>query len=136
MNKPDFDPAKLRIPPDTVDDWRKNAKNGKAPPTHPPRKGKFLRGPVPVAWLRRAAELPGKALAVGLALWFLRGCRKRWTVQLTRRTLQHFAVNRKPGYLGLDNLEAAGLVRVQRQVGKCPVVTICLPSKAKKPPAD
>jgi hypothetical protein len=125
MSEPDFDPDKLRIDRATVDDWLANTGKGKPVPASPVRKGKFLRGPVPLAWLRCAAELPGKALAVGLMLWFLRGCRKRRTVRLTRRTLQRFGVGRKPGYRGLKNLEAAGLVRVRRRVGRSPVVTIC-----------
>jgi hypothetical protein len=124
MNESDFDPDKLRIDRATVDGWFAKAGEGEPAPARPARRDKFLRGPVPQPWLRRAAELPGKALAVGLALWFLRGCRGRWTVRLTRRTLQRFGVRRKPGYLGLKNLEAAGLVRVRRRVGVSPVVTI------------
>jgi len=134
MSDSDFQPDKLRIDPATVKDWMKQAPNPKALDSRPTRKAKFLRGPVPLAWLRRAADLPGKALAVGLALWFLRGCRKSWTVRLTRRTLARFGVNRKPGYLGLENLEAAGLVRACRHSGKSPMVTIVLPKSKQAPP--
>jgi hypothetical protein len=133
MNDPNFDPDKLRIEPETVDGWLKNQQNGQPAPTRPLRKGLFLRGPVPLAWLRRAAELPGKALAVGLALWFLSGMKKRRTLRLTRRTLQRFGVGRKPGYLALKNLEIAGLVCVRRQVGKSPIVTLCLPQTDNPP---
>src|SRR5688500_12227922 len=108
MNNSDFDPDKQRIDPATVDGWLKNARHGKPARAGRVRPGRFLRGPIPLAWLHRAAGLPGKALAIGLALWFLHGCRKRWTVRLTRRTLQRFGVGRKPGYLGLQNLEGAG----------------------------
>jgi hypothetical protein len=48
MSDPDFDPDKLRIDPITVDGWMKNARDGKPAPTRPPRKGKFLRGPIPL----------------------------------------------------------------------------------------
>jgi hypothetical protein len=132
MSDADFDPDKLRIDSTTVNGWLKNAQN-EQPPRAPIRKGKFLRGPVPLAWLHRAADLPGKALAVGLALWFLRGVQKRRTVRLTRRTLRRLGVGRKPGYLGLKNLEGAGLVRVRRQKGKSPVVTICFPRTENTP---
>jgi hypothetical protein len=124
MSDPDFDPARLRIDPETVNGWLEKARAGK-PSTRPARRSRFLRGPVPLDWLGRAAGLPGKALAVGLALWFLRGCRKRDTVTLSRRTLERLGVGRKPGYRGLRALEAAGLVRVRRHVGKSPVVRIC-----------
>jgi hypothetical protein len=43
--------------------------------------------------------------------------------------LLQFGVGRKPGYLVLKNLEAAGLVQVCRHVGKSPIVTICLKGK-------
>src|SRR5262249_6109732 len=127
MSDPDFDPDKLRIDPTTVDGWLKHARDDKPAPIPPPRRGKFLRGPVPLPWLRRAAEHSGQALAVGLALWSLRGVLNRRTVRLTRRTLGRLGIGRKPGYLGLKNLEAAGLVRVRRQAGRSPVVTIRLP---------
>jgi hypothetical protein len=133
MSEPGFERDKQGIDRATVDGWMTNARDGKPAPTRPTRKGKFLRGPIPLGWLRRAADLPGKALAVGLALWFLRGCRKCRTVRLTRRTLKRFGVKRKPGYLGLRNLEGASLVRVSRHVGKSPVVTILLPKRKGAP---
>jgi hypothetical protein len=37
------------------------------------RTDRFLKGPVPMPWLATAARLPGKALAVGIALWRLGG---------------------------------------------------------------
>jgi hypothetical protein len=134
MNDPNFDPARLRIDPATVEGWLKDTGNGKPLPTRRTRKGKFLAGPVPLRWLGSAAALPGKALAVGLALWFLRGVRRRWAVRLTARVLRRFGVKRKPGYLGLKNLEAAGLVSVVRQVGRSPTVTINPRPIAAKPP--
>lgn len=125
MSDPEFIPDELRIDPATVEGWFQHKRSGGGSANTPPRpKGKFLRGPVPLDWLRRAAGLPGKALAVGLALWFLCGCRKRKTVRLTRRTLDRLGVARKPGYRGLRALERAGLVAVARQPGRSPVVTI------------
>ena len=34
---------------------------------------KFIKGPIPLEWISRANALPGKAGAVGMALWFLAG---------------------------------------------------------------
>src|SRR5262249_57800537 len=106
MSNPGFEPDKQRIDPAIVNGWLKKARGGKSAPSRPARRGKFLRGPVPLAWLRRAAEFPGKALAVGLALWFLHGVKKRWTVRLTRGTLVRFGVGEKPAHRGLSNLVA------------------------------
>ena len=38
----------------------------------------FLSGPVPVAWLAAANVAGGSALALGIALWFHRGLRKKY----------------------------------------------------------
>jgi hypothetical protein len=39
-------------------------------------KGKFIAGPLDVAWLSQARKLGVTALWVGLSLWFLRGIRQ------------------------------------------------------------
>jgi hypothetical protein len=125
MSDSDFDLTKLRIDPETMTRWQTMARAGKPRPSRSGRNGLFLRGPIPLVWLHHAIKLPGKALAVGLALWFLCGCREREGVTLTPQTLGQLGVGRKPGYRGLRALEVAGLVQVIRQAGKSPVVRIC-----------
>jgi len=84
----------------------------------------FLRGPVPLWWLGRAAVLPGKALAVGIALWYRKGVTDRDIVRPSWKLWEKFGIGRHAAYRALRNLEAAGLVAVERQVGKNPTVTI------------
>jgi hypothetical protein len=93
----------------------------------------FIRGPVPLGWLARAAVLPGSALAVGLAIWFLVGmcCSRKALVVCPTLLLERFNVSRKAGYRGLAALERAGLVKVERHRGRCPRVTIL--EEANKP---
>jgi hypothetical protein len=131
MPDPRFDREKLRIDPAEVNGWLDKA-SARRRLAGPKPRGKFLRGPVPLDWLRRAACLPGKALAVGLALWFLRGVQKRRTVRLTTGTLERFGVNRWAAYRALNRLSGAGLVQVRRSVGRSPVVTILLPDRGPK----
>jgi hypothetical protein len=88
------------------------------------RAGWFVKGPLPGDWFGLAARLPGKALHVGLALWFLSGRNKQATVKLTSESLRRFGLNRFAGRRGLSALEGAGLVRVRRHRGRCPVVEI------------
>ena len=88
------------------------------------RAGWFVKGPLPGEWIGLAARLPGKALHVGLALWFLSGRSKQTTVRLTGESLRRFGVHRHSGKRGLSALESAGLVRVRRHRGRCPVVDI------------
>jgi hypothetical protein len=86
------------------------------------RAQRFLKGPVPWPWLRRAMTLPGKALAIGLILWLRRGITGRRTV--------HFCLSRAEGIspksarCAIRRLEAAGLIEVVRQPGRGLKVTI------------
>ena len=86
--------------------------------------GKFLRGPVPLAWLARAAAMPGKSLAVGLAIWFEYGITGRKEIVVGRGLLDKLNVNSKAGYRALRALETVGLVSVDRHVGRRPRVKI------------
>lgn len=84
-----------------------------------PDKSWFLRGPIPGEWLSMAAELPGKALHVGMAIWYLKGLTKRDSVKVTSKTRKKFSLRRDAYLRGLEQLEKAGLVRVERKPGAC-----------------
>jgi hypothetical protein len=71
-----------------------------------------------------AARLPGKALAVGLAIWFHAGLEKRREVQLAGSTMVAMGINRAAGYRGLAALEKAGLITVERHRGRRARVTL------------
>ena len=85
-----------------------------------------MRGPIPLTWLSKACPLPSKALAVAMALWFKAGVQRDMpTVVLSGSLLRKFGVtSRRVGYRGLAALEGAGLVEVERHIGRCPRVTI------------
>jgi hypothetical protein len=93
----------------------------------------FLKGPIPGSWLVRIFSLPartlGRALRVGLALWYLAGVTKRRAVKPTWDTWQRFGLSPDAGPRGLADLERAGLVAVDRHPGRCPVVTILEPDR-------
>lgn len=89
-----------------------------------PKKDLFLRGPIPLNWLSKAARLPGKTLNVGLALWWLNGMTTTPSVKLTRRALELFEVGRDAASAALSRLEHAELVQVDRRIGRRPLVVI------------
>jgi len=95
-------------------------------PKRPRRRqsGWFVKGPIPGEWLSRAARLPGKALHVGLAVWYQFGLSKAWPVVLTGRVLERFGVRPDAGRRGLRQLEGDKLVSVNRHPGRCPRVTV------------
>jgi hypothetical protein len=86
----------------------------------------FLRGPIPLAWLARAHAAGGSALAVGLALWFVRGVSgRRAPVKVDSSVRRRFELSRDQTGYGLRALEAAGLVaRVKKGRGRCAVAEI------------
>ena len=88
--------------------------------------GGFLRGPVPLDWLRLASFVGGrgKAFLVGVALWYLKGLKKTETVRLTHTTLTRLQIKPDAARRGLKALERGGLVSVERRPGRAPVVTI------------
>jgi DNA-binding MarR family transcriptional regulator len=95
--------------------------------THKSRKNlknKFLKGPIPLEWLKRASHLSGKALQISVCLWFLKGVHKKNTVALSYKLLEEFGVSRSTAYRGLKLLEAEGLIKVSRCIGRSPVFTI------------
>ena len=95
----------------------------KTPPRHKTGE-KFLKGPIPLNWLSRAAQLQGKSLQVGLSLWFLAGLTNSRTMKLSQSTLCDFGVNRQCKYRALKWLEDAQLISVKGANGQSPEVTL------------
>jgi hypothetical protein len=86
----------------------------------------FIRGPIPLDWLARAAKIPRcNALVVGLVLFYLAGLTKdRNGLVVTIRRCKAFGLERKSVQRGLADLEKSGLVRVTRKNGRSPRVDI------------
>ena len=98
-------------------------KQGAEPPRQI-RTDRFLKGPIPWAWLTTAAQEPGQALHVAIVIWFLSGLNKSRKIALSGKILRTMGVNRHAGYRGLKALEKAALVTVERHPGRNPVVAI------------
>jgi hypothetical protein len=65
-----------------------------------------------------------QAVRVAIVLWYLAGRQKSREVSPTWATWRQFGFSRDVGRHGLIVLERAGLVRVDRHRGRCPIVTI------------
>ena len=104
-----------------------------------PAKGEqYLGGPVPMGWLEAAAALPGKAMQLGIALWYtaVRSKNKSPRVRLSNALATRFGLAaRTTRSRALDALAGAGLVRVETNTGRAPVVTI-LPAPTHDEPDD
>jgi len=85
---------------------------------------KFLKGPIPLEWLIQAARLPGRALHVGVVLWYQAGLTRVSQVLLPMKLMRAMGLERSSVYRGLHALEAAALISVVRCPGRKPHVTI------------
>lgn len=88
------------------------------------RAARFIRGPISFDWMQKANDLPGKAGAVGLALWFLKGVKRSSTFAVTAEAKALAQCSRQAFARGLAALAAAGLISVQSKKGARPTVTI------------
>ena len=89
-----------------------------------PKKELFLRGPIPLEWLGKAAKLQGKAINVAIALWWCHGMAKGKPFKLTQTALSSLNVKRGAVSAGLVGLEQAGLIRIERKTGQRPTISI------------
>ena len=87
----------------------------------------FVKGPIPLPWLEIAARLPGKSIHAGIALWYVAGLTRSRLVPLSNIAGLRFGLDRNAKYRALQWLEGAGLVAVERKLGRAPLVTILEP---------
>jgi hypothetical protein len=71
-----------------------------------------------------AAQLPGRALHVAIAIRFLAGITGDSGIILSSSVLQLFHVKRHALYRALSALAKAGLVEVNQQRGRAPRVSV------------
>lgn len=90
------------------------------------RAGHFLKGPIPLEWLCTAARLPGRALHVGVLVWFRAGLTRSDTVHLPSALLAACGIDRDAKARALRALERAGLVTVRRSHGRAPDITLVM----------
>ena len=84
----------------------------------------FLKGPVPLIWLARAACCRGKALHVAIILCYRAGLQKSDTIKVPGWTAKKFGLDRHAKTRALKALEQAGLVSITRRQGCSPQVTL------------
>jgi hypothetical protein len=88
-----------------------------------PERGTFYY--TPLLWIQKAAQLNGKTVAVGLALWRLKFLNKSLTFKIQLRLMRELGVDRYSMYRALIQLEKAGLLqRHPKRSGCGTVVTL------------
>jgi hypothetical protein len=96
--------------------------------------GRFLKGPIPLTDITVASRLPGRALAVFLAIHYWVALTRNPEVTLPKRLLAELGVTRDGKARALHALEGAGLARVERQRGRQPKIKLPTQHQTKKRP--
>ena len=94
----------------------------------PHRTARFLKGPIPLAMLKAAARLPGKALALYIAIQHRCDLAGHATVTVPAALLRDFGLDRDAKARALRELEQACLIQVERTAGRAARITLCEPS--------
>jgi len=87
-------------------------------------KNLFVKGPIPLDWLKEVAILPGKSLNVAMAIQWLEGMSGGKPVKLTKKAEASFNVSSDTSRECLNRLEEAGLIRLTRSPGKRPLIQV------------
>ena len=88
-------------------------------------------GPIPWWWITAAARLPGRALHVGLYLWFIAEHRGTPRLALESKHLTQLGLDRFAVARAINSLEGAGLIEAKRHRGRGP--TVVLPTEPSPP---
>ena len=88
------------------------------------RAERFLKGPILMRDIATAARLSGQALALFLAVHHRTALTRKSTVTLPRDLMAQLGVSRDAKARGLRQLEASGLIRVERATGRAAKVTL------------
>ena len=89
------------------------------------RRSPFFAGPVDLAWLQKAAHLPGKALHCALCMCHLARLQRSRSVSFSPGLRRAFGIGRKGAAQGLNALAKAGLVKIEgRSKGAAPVISL------------
>ncbi len=99
--------------------------------------GDYIRGPIPVAWLATAASISVAATRVGLALWYVSGCKKGSnTVRISHHARDLFDLDNSTLCRGAKSLVEHGLLRVvEKRAGSYSTYEI-LPAPAPVEPLE
>ena len=97
------------------------------------RAGRFLKGPVPLKWVRDYIQCSTDRLL--LTLRAHADMRRSNEVRLSTDVLRDAGIaDRKTAYRAIERLEASGALTVARKRGRRPVISFCEP--AVGPPAS
>jgi hypothetical protein len=101
--------------------------------SRPGRGIRSIRGPLPIAWIRRAAALGRNPLLVGLAIWRQVGVEGNSTVAFDKGWLVPEFMSMEAKTAAQGKLAKAGLIAVKPRRGHASLVTILVDGALEEP---
>lgn len=92
-----------------------------------PRHGsgdRFIKGPIPLDWLRAANTCGRKSVSVATMIWFAAGLQRSNPVKLSPAILSELAIPSRTAKQVLERMQDVGIVTVEFHRGRSPMVTI------------
>lgn len=88
------------------------------------RNGRFIRGPIPLPWILKVADISGAtSLKVALALLYRAGFGDD-EIKVSKLLLKDFGIPRRSAFEALESLKEHGLISINRKRGQAPRVKI------------
>ena len=84
----------------------------------------FIKGPIYLSWIGKAARLPGRTLHSALALCFLAGLQNTRMIKMQRKVREVFGISDDVYHSSLKRLESQGLIALIRSPGQTPIVKL------------
>lgn len=129
MANPFDDISKLKIPTSELEEnqqkleAKRKARIELLPPRH--KKGEtFIKGPIPMTWVKEMLKLPASASQMSFVLWFLAGMRKTKTIKINLSRMNDFNISKVTAWRSIHYLEKANLISVDRKPGQKLTVTL------------
>lgn len=134
MANPFDDISKLRIPTLELQEnqqkleTKRKAKNELLPLRH--KKGEtFIKGPIPMTWVKEMLKLPASASQISFILWFIAGMRKTRNIEINLSRMKDFNISKVTAWRSIGYLEKANLVSVERKPGRKLTITLLAPEE-------
>lgn len=88
----------------------------------------FIKGPIPLDWIKVASRCGQRAEAVALLVWYAAGVQRANPCKLTPKVLAELHVHPRTARRILERFVDAGLAAVEFHRGRSPLVTITSPT--------
>lgn len=85
---------------------------------------RFIKGPIPVPWMAKAFSLTPSAEKCAVALCYQRGLYRKDEFKIEPARFRELGIDETARRRGLNELERAGLISLQKRASKTPVVKL------------